>query len=463
MEKYTPQNVVIAGGGLVGGTLAADYALAFPDCSVTVYDADPQACAELAQEIDRLGLSNVTVVSSEGAFIEASKQADMFDNCVPIDKMGAVQSLVKDHLPDGALITNRGSAQAYAKAQIQPQVREGTYHFGFHPVVGRERKSGDALRIYPGTFKDQIGVIEYLPETASADEKAAHAKLVSINEQLGFNVNALPVHLHDRQLGGFSHENTGALMSLAERLGQVKTPLGATMLRASAGTTAMWMPIFTFNRDAVVSNGEVQLKAFKKLQQALSARDRDGLVALVKEAHDFRMEWPDADQPVDSLRETVREFVADGASADDIAEQVGEPLFFSVARTLGFKAISEELAPELERYGYSYKDFLNSSAKDSTLAAKYNPEQVADLLLENRTSLFVNLVLQRSKYEGFHLDVTDIQGATVAQRDLQYTIEQAAAIMGREHTPKPRRPGGGDGFDDLAKAVQPGVYEALVA
>lgn len=456
-DPYIPRSILITGGGIVGGTLAVDYARVFPNTKISIYEISPTACEELRLALAERDVHNVEIFHDKEILKRTAESADVVDHCVPIDKMGEVQQAIRPHLPEGCVITNRGSAQKFSKEQIAPHVREGTFHFGLHPVVGRERKAGAPLEIQ-GTFKDQTGIIEYLPEDADPAARAAHDKLVSINKQVGFDIKALPVELHDRLLGAASHENTGALQNLVNTTKNIQTGLGATLMRAASGTTAMWTPIFTFNAAAINGASEIQQNKMNILLQSLNKGDRTAVLALVKEAHEFRMSWPDRDVQIESLkgeRATLKE------RSGDEANQLASPLFFSIARTLGFKQVTDEIEPELKKYGHGFRDLLNSSIKDSTLGAKYNPEQITDMLMENAQGIAVNMALYKIGYQGFQGVVADLKINPAAVAKLHQHIQGAAEILADPLKPAPRRVGGGAGFEPFVKSITPGVLEPL--
>jgi hypothetical protein len=138
------------------------------------------------------------------------------------------------------------------------------------------------------------------------------------------------------------------------------------------------------------------------------------------------------------------------------AEHFSEPFAFSIARTLGFKEIAGGLEHELNRYGHSYTDLLNSSAKDSTLAAKYNPELVVDLLLDTRMETLTLLEQYQNQYSEFIDNIEDhSQGIAGARSEISSIINNAAIAMADESTAKPRRSSGGDGFDPIKRPISP--------
>lgn len=449
----------MVGAGVIGRSLALAYAQNFPSADIFLHDCNPEIFTKLQAAVAQRGVCNLHILSDEAAFLQAADHADVFDQCVPIDKMGAVQELVRGHLPEGCIITNRGSAQVYALQQILPHVEKGRVHFGAHMLVGREAKPGEALRCYPEMFVGQTCVIEALPKNARAFECEAHAKLTQLNQSLGMEVKALPLHIHDQLLGAFSHENTAALRVLVNATGPVSTGLSATIMRASVGLEAMWLPVYKFNQQAVVQACDVQSEVLGQFKQALFSSDRGALTRLMRQAHEFRMRWPDAEEPIEGLLGTLGELNGQGQDEQVVARKVLMPLLFGVSRTLGFQAVVERLRPDLERYGHHFTDLLNTSAKDSTLAAKYNPEMLADLMWAHRAALLSEVLDYERSYQSFAGHVQHISCDEASAQALSDSIRKAADIMNGGPGILPRRPAGGQGFDWLVCPTMPGAQE----
>lgn len=454
-------HILITGGGLIGGTLALDYAQKLEGVSVTIYDSNPQAAEVLRKIFKDKGVKSVSLISTEAALVDAARRTDLVDHCVPIDQVGPLQEKLLSHLQVGTVITNRGSAQAYAAAQIQPHTdpNRSIYHFGIHPVVGRERKPGQPLPIDAGTFNNQIAVMEPCPEQATFEQRQAHARLKSLNEALGFQIKELPLHIHDRLLGALSHENTLGLETLVNtRTHGVQSGLGATMMRASSGTTGMWLPIHEFNQAAIGGSCDIQMKHLSTLHKLLEQNDHAALLAYVQNANTFRSGWGDADQKIESLEGAIDDLRCRDTgkiSPDLLVDQMALPFAVSIVRTHGVQETVDGLEGELARYGHKFTDLLNSSVKDSTLAARYDPEAVVDLMLQERESLLDSIDTFRDAHIQAVFNVLDhASGDREATQALAGHIVGASAIMAAQGTPNPRREGGGAGFDPLKNPVQ---------
>ena len=457
-------NILITGGGLIGGTLALDYATKLAEPDITVYEVDPDAAENLRQQLADKGAESVSVISSDMDLYLAASQAEVVDHCVPIDKMAEVQEKILPHLPNGTVVTNRGSAQAYASAKINEHVdaERGIYHFGIHPVVGRERKPGQPLEIHKGTFEGQIAIMQPLAKDASEDAVVAHRRLKFINEAIGFQVKELPPHIHDQVLGGLSHENTLGLQTLVLETGDVTSGIGATMMRAASGTTGMWSPIHEFNAAAVTASYDFQSERLTQLLDILEQGNTEKLHEFVSEANTFRSEWKDADVQVESLAGAIADVKVDHPESPDLSvtHQLAVPMAVSIARTMGVKDRVDSLEAELAEYGHKYTDILNSSARDSTLAARYEPNEVVELLerdpegvirgvrhfLEAHTAI-ISVVQEHASKSSDEINAAQI---------LKDHIEGATNTMASEVTPRPRKSDGDplkNGFDPFKRPV----------
>lgn len=280
-----PASVHIIGTGLIGGSVGL--ALRAQGWRASGIDADP-AVAERAVElgaIDRIG---------------PDPDADLTVVAVPV---GAIPELALEALHSGTgAVTDVGST----KLDICRAVDDARF-VGGHPMAGSELDGIVGARA--GMFD---GAMWVLTPTATTDQDA-FAVVRSAVRAMGAETIALDPRTHDQlvaQVSHVPHLTAASLMVLAddsavEHRALLRLAAGGfrDMTRISAGRPTIWPDICMANKTAIVNGLDRLIGALDTVRQQVEAGDRDGILTMLEQARDARVNLPVGFGPASALVE----------------------------------------------------------------------------------------------------------------------------------------------------------------
>jgi cyclohexadieny/prephenate dehydrogenase len=130
---------------------------------------------------------------------EAVAGADLVVLAVPVGAMQAIAAEIGPHLAPGATVTDVGSVKQAVIAAVAPFIPQGVHFVPGHPIAGTEHsgpRSGFAT-----LFQNRWWLL-----TPSVDtDPAAVARLRSLLEAMGANVDEMDAAHHDLVLAVTSH------------------------------------------------------------------------------------------------------------------------------------------------------------------------------------------------------------------------------------------------------------------
>ncbi|MFN4154929.1 MAG: prephenate/arogenate dehydrogenase family protein [Paracoccaceae bacterium] len=215
---------------------------------------------------------------------EAVQGADLVVLCVPVGVMGAVAAEIGPHLKPGATVTDVGSVKAAVVAAVAPHMPVGVHFIPGHPIAGTEHsgpRSGFAT-----LFQNRWWLLTPLE---GADREAV-ARLRSLCEGMGANVDEMDVVHHDLVLAVTSHTPhliAYTMVGVAEHMRRVsnseviKYSAGGfrDLTRIAASDPVMWRDVFLTNKDAVLDILGRFTEELFTLQRAIRMGDGEHLHA----------------------------------------------------------------------------------------------------------------------------------------------------------------------------------------
>ena len=159
-------NVTIAGGGLLGGSLALALAALDPPPCVRLWARRPATVAAARE----LGIHGATCDLGE-----AMRETDLLVLAVPVGAMAElVTQAVAAGLPAGCLVTDVGSVKRAPHLSIPPRLAGHAIDFiGSHPMAGSERVGISAADAGCGqTQSSALGFCHWKLEDWVPDSKA---------------------------------------------------------------------------------------------------------------------------------------------------------------------------------------------------------------------------------------------------------------------------------------------------
>ena len=241
------QRVALIGLGLIASSMAHAMRAGGLAGEIVGYAKSPETRA-VAKELfcDRVADSAA----------EAVMGADLVVLAVPIGAMEAIAAEIGPHLKPGATVTDVGSVKQAVVDAVVPHIPAGVQFIPGHPLAGTEYsgpRSGFAT-----LFQNRWWLLTPLPDT----DAAALARLRSLLDAMGANVDEMDVEHHDLVLAVVSHVPHAiayTMVGVADHMRRVSQSevikYSASgfrdFTRIAASDPVMWRDVFLTNKDAV--------------------------------------------------------------------------------------------------------------------------------------------------------------------------------------------------------------------
>jgi len=273
-------NVVIAGLGLIGGSVALALRAARPDVEIVGVDRAAVLTTDAVKRLSSRLVDAADVVSVDAAF----ERSDLVVLAAPVR---AIIELVPRALAAAPLVTDCGSTKRSIAAAADACSRRGRFVPG-HPMAGAREGGAELARA--DLFADRRWLI--CPEKSDTAATEAVQALVK-------SFGAVPVHLgiaeHDRAVARTSHATqlvTSALAVAASDASAERAagPAFEGATRAAGGSETIWNDIFASNADEVANAlGEI-IRELEGVRSGLtrSPPDVDAARALLRRAKQAR-------------------------------------------------------------------------------------------------------------------------------------------------------------------------------
>ncbi|MGB5539780.1 MAG: prephenate dehydrogenase/arogenate dehydrogenase family protein [Gammaproteobacteria bacterium] len=278
------KRLCIVGVGLIGGSLARALRAAGEVREII----GAGRSAENLQQAVALGV----IDRYETDVARAVEGADMVLVAVPLGAMEGVFAAIADHLADGAVVTDAGSAKGSVIASAQRVFGAAADFFvPGHPIAGTERSGVSAS--FAELYQGRRVILTPLPETAAT----AIARVRALWEAAGARVVEMePVH-HDEVLAATSHLPHVLAFTLVESLARLQDKREIfeyaaggfrDFTRIASSDPVMWRDICLANGDAIQEMIERFIGDLLVLDQAVEARDGERLLQIFGDAKSAR-------------------------------------------------------------------------------------------------------------------------------------------------------------------------------
>ncbi|MFM7336109.1 MAG: prephenate/arogenate dehydrogenase family protein [Tabrizicola sp.] len=188
---------------------------------------------------------------------EAVQGADLVVLAVPVGAMGAIAAEIGPHLAPGATVTDVGSVKKAVVEAVAPHLPAGVQFIPGHPLAGTEYsgpRSGFAT-----LFQNRWWLLTPL----EGNDPGQIARLRSLLEAMGANVDEMDVDHHDLVLAVVSHVPHAiayTMVGVADHMRRVSQSevikYSASgfrdFTRIAASDPVMWRDVFLTNKDAVL-------------------------------------------------------------------------------------------------------------------------------------------------------------------------------------------------------------------
>lgn len=265
----TIRNVAVIGLGLLGGSIGLAVKANASDITTTGYDRSDKVRAKAAE----LGL--VDRVCDSPA--DGLSDADLVILCVPVGAMEQAAADIRDHLKDGAIISDVGSSKQ-SVADALARALPGRMVIPAHPVAGTEQSGPEAG--FAALFTNRWCI---LTPPDGADPRAVEA-LSDFWTKLGSKVEIMDAQHHDLVLAVTSHIPHLIAFTIVGTASDLEDVTQSEVIKYSAGgfrdftriaasDPVMWRDVFLNNKGAVLEMLGRFTEDITALQRAIRSGD----------------------------------------------------------------------------------------------------------------------------------------------------------------------------------------------
>lgn len=278
--------LVIAGVGLIGGSLAA----ALKQAVVVDEIVGIGRRRETLEQARQLGLIDVI-----GESAEVTGTADLVVLAMPVAQTASVLASVKPYLHDKSVVTDVGSTKSDVIATARQILGNRFARFvPGHPIAGAEKNGPQAART--DLFQGRNIVLCPEPDT----DQDAVTTVDTLWKSTGANVLSMPAPQHDRIFAAVSHLPHLAAFALVDDLAGRDEAADYFRFAASgfrdftriAGSSPeMWRDIALANREALLVELSAYMNKLGEIASALDKSDAAALESIFKRASEARRKW----------------------------------------------------------------------------------------------------------------------------------------------------------------------------
>jgi prephenate dehydrogenase len=252
--------VVIAGVGLIGGSVALGLRERFLATEVIGFDAEPEALS------NALGLGVIDTAKLEAG--EWLRDADMVVFAVPVRALPSLVALVAPFIGDETLLTDVGSVKAPLLETLNVLPAGVRSRFvGGHPMAGSER--GGVQNASAGLLQNAIWVLT--PSAESKTEVVSRVRLLV--ESVGAKPVVFDASAHDRLVATVSHLPYLSALALTRLIARHEDRDGLALLAAGGfrDLTRVASGDARMSRDMVVENRVALREALSRYRAELES------------------------------------------------------------------------------------------------------------------------------------------------------------------------------------------------
>ena len=292
MTDTALSKVAIIGIGLIGASIALAARHHKSESRIVLYDRD-EAVRKTAQD---LNIGDEICADSAACVADA----DLVILAVPVGAMKAVMNEIKDHLKQGAIITDTGSTKRSVIRDIGPLIPNTCHLVAGHPLAGTEFSGPEAG--FPSLFDGRYWLI--IPGEAPQEKVSQLEQFLSA---LGAMTEQMGADYHDRILALTSHlphliayTIVGTATDLEQDLKNDVIRFSASgfrdFTRIAASDPVMWRDVFINNDEAILEMLQRFNEDLSYLQRAIRWKEGDKLFELFSQTRDIRRSIIDAGQ-----------------------------------------------------------------------------------------------------------------------------------------------------------------------
>lgn len=262
--------VYIIGIGLIGGSMAKDLKVFYPDMEILGIDVNKKHLKEALS----LGLID------DSASIDQLEDADLVILSIPVDAMVEELPKVLDAVGEHTLVIDAGSTKEMICRLVEDHPKRRNF-LACHPIAGTEFSGpGAALN---GLFDGKTNIICEVEKTAFKLQE----KGMEIFAKMGMRIRYMNPVAHDKHIAYVSHLSHISSFMLGKTVIEkeknerdIFDMAGSgfeSTVRLAKSSPAMWTPIFEQNKENVLEILEAYITNLKDFQAKLLDDDYQGI------------------------------------------------------------------------------------------------------------------------------------------------------------------------------------------
>jgi len=270
----------IVGLGLLGGSFGLAAKDKFPEIIITGTDSNEKNL----QDALNLGIIQVAKDAPEA-------DTDIVILATPADTLGDLLLKTLDQIGENTLVFDVGSTKAKLCALVADHPKRKRY-LAAHPIAGTEYSGPKAA--FAGLLDRKVTIICDLEKTDLQLKEKAYELFDALNLKLRF----MDPEEHDRHLAFVSHlSHISSFMlgkTVLQKMEDEKNIFDmagsgfASTVRLAKSSPAMWSPIFTENKDNILSALDGYISNLNAFREKIAANDGQGLSADMAEINKIR-------------------------------------------------------------------------------------------------------------------------------------------------------------------------------
>jgi len=282
--SWPPKRLVIAGFGLLGGSIAQCCQQKFLDIQVLAVGRNENRLKKVVEA----GLANDFSTDPQ----KSVKSGDLVVLCQPVDVITQILPEFCAHLPENVVVTDVGSTKARI-VQEADSSKKGRHQFvGSHPMAGSEKTGWENSRA--DLFQDATTILT--PTEHSSPELVSY--VTKFWEMTGSRVVWMDAKRHDELVGLVSHlphltasALVDVLVSSGDDAGLLSIVSGNGLrdtTRVAEGSADLWQQIALDNADVISLQLEEMAEKLQSIAMMLRDRRREDLTDLLERTSEFR-------------------------------------------------------------------------------------------------------------------------------------------------------------------------------
>ena len=284
-----PNNILIAGLGLIGGSVALAIKKDHPNTTISGFDVKRSSL----EEGKRIGIIDEIVSDLR----KGAENADVIFLCAPVRASERMMVEIAGYdLKDNVIVTDVGSTKSEMMDVAQVLRDKGVVFVGGHPMAGSHKSGVSAANV--DLFENAYYI--FTPDKGSGQDTVDVLKALLSGTRAKFVT--LTAKEHDRITGTLSHmphiiasglvRQAGELAKEFPNSSQLATGGFRDITRIASSDPQMWFDVLMSNRDILIDQLEDWQQLLSDIKEWISNEDESSILNYFGYGKSFRDSLP---------------------------------------------------------------------------------------------------------------------------------------------------------------------------